>query len=94
MGKKVVGTKKTTYVLTEPGQDIELVVKASSPEDVLNAIEMASDGYIAGQTEKYRQYLSGSLKKIQYLYNVKTKKVGSELYGNEHRTSNRFRKVL
>ncbi|MGN0159986.1 MAG: hypothetical protein ACI4AQ_01205 [Lachnospiraceae bacterium] len=74
IGKKVVGSKKTTYVLTEPGQDIELVVKASSPEDVLNAIEMASDGYIAGQTEKYRQYLSGSLKKIQYLYNVETKK--------------------
>lgn len=60
--------------MTEPWQDIELVVKASSPEDVLNAIEMASDGYIAGQTEKYRQYLSGSLKKIQYLYNVETRK--------------------
>lgn len=73
-GKKVVGPKETTYVLTEPGQDIELVIKTSSPEEVLNAIEIASDGYITNQTEKYRQYLDGSLKKIQYLYNVETKK--------------------
>ncbi len=74
IGKRVVGSKETTYVLTEPGQDIELVIKTSSPEDVLEAIEIASDGYIAGQTEKYRQYLAGSLKKIQYLYNLETKK--------------------
>lgn len=74
IGKKVVGPKETTYVLTEPEQDIELVIKTSSPEDVLNAIEIASDGYITNQTEKYRQYLDGSLKKIQYLYNVETEK--------------------
>lgn len=74
IGKIVVGPKETTYVLTEPEQDVELVIKASNPEDVLNAIEIASDGYIASQTEKYRRYLDGSLKKIQYLFNVETKK--------------------
>lgn len=74
VGKRVVGAKETTYVLTEPEQDMELVIKASNPEDVLNAIESASDGYIANQTEKYRRYLDGSLKKIQFLYNVETKK--------------------
>lgn len=74
IGKKVVGPKETTYVLTEPEQDVELVIRASNPEDVLNAIEIASDGYIASQTEKYRRYLDGSLKKIQYLFNVETKK--------------------
>ena len=29
-----------------------------------NGIETASDGYIVGQTEKYRRYLDGSLKKF------------------------------
>ncbi len=74
IGKRVVGSKEITYVLTEAKQDIELIIKTSSPEDVLNAIEIASDGYITNQTEKYRQYLDGSLKKIQYLYNVETTK--------------------
>lgn len=74
IGKKIVGVKETTYVLNELGQDIELVIITSNPEDVLNAIEIASDGYIVDQTEKYRRYLEGCLKKIQFLYNVETKK--------------------
>lgn len=74
IGKRIVGSKATTYVLTEPEQDIELVITTSNPEDVLNAIEIASDGYITSQTEKYRRYLDGTLKKIQFLYSVENQK--------------------
>lgn len=74
IGRRIVGSKETTYVLTEPGQDVELVIITSNPEDVLNAIEIASNGYIASQSEKYRRYLNGTLKKIQFLYNVENKK--------------------
>ena len=74
IGGKIVGSKETTYVLTEPEQDIELVIITSNPENVINAIEIASEGYIASQTEKYRQYLGGNLKKIQFLYSVENKK--------------------
>ena len=72
IGSKIVGNKETTYVLTE--QYIELVIVTSSPEEVLNAIEIAADGYILYQTEKYRRFFKGTLKKIQFLYNVETKK--------------------
>ena len=74
IGSKIVGNKETTYVLTEPEQDIELVIVTSSPEEVLKAIEIAADGYILYQTEKYRRFFKGTLKKIQFLYNVETKK--------------------
>lgn len=74
VGKKIVGSKETTYVLTEPEQDIELVIITSNPEEVFNALESVSDGYIMSQTQKYRQFLDYSLKKIQFLYNVESKK--------------------
>lgn len=51
-----------------------LVIKTSNPEDVLLAIEIASDGYIVRQTEKFSCFLGGDLKKIQYLYDVEAKK--------------------
>lgn len=74
IGKKILNHKQTTYVLTEPEQAIELVIKTSNPEDVLWAIEIASDGYIVRQTEKFSCFLGGDLKKIQYLYDVEAKK--------------------
>lgn len=74
IGKKILNHKQTTYVLTEPEQAIELVIKTSNPEDVLLAIEIASDGYIVRQTEKFSCFLGGDLKKIQYLYDVEAKK--------------------
>lgn len=74
IGKKIIAPKETTYVLTEAEQDIELVIITSNPEDVLNAIEIASDGYISSQTEKYRRYLGDTLNKIQFLYCAETKK--------------------
>ncbi len=66
--RKVTVPKTITYILSEPGQPIELVVHANNAETVMQAYENLASGEVRETVNKYICHLGDSLDKIQFIY--------------------------
>lgn len=66
--KKITSVGKKTYVFIEPEQPIEFVVKVSTANEVLNALDKLNEFDYVSIVKQFKRYTNDNLKKVQFLY--------------------------
>ena len=71
---KIKDSKEITYILSAPNQPVELIVRCNNANVLATAITEIDNGYISEVYESFSCHLNGEIKKIQFLFNVETRK--------------------
>lgn len=71
---KIKDSKEITYILSAPNQPVELIVRCNNADVLATAITEIDSGYISEVYESFSCHLNGEIKKIQFLFNVETRK--------------------
>ena len=66
--KKITSVGKKNYIFIEPEQPVELIVKARTADEVLNAFSKLSEVDLASIVEQFNHYTDDNLDKIQFLF--------------------------
>lgn len=66
--QKIKSRGQIAYIFTEPGQPVELVIKAKKANTVLIAFEALKEYDISKKVQQFDNYTNKNIKKIQFVY--------------------------